>query len=141
MPAIHEQPDLESPLDIPLTGDGSTAVEERRASGRIRTELSAQLVRIGATRTVQATATDIGAGGLFVRVPGVSEVVVGQRYEVVLSDEGAEALELSRFMGEGCFATVVRTERLAADRQFAVGAGLRFDHPLMFWEPTSAVAS
>ena len=128
MPIIREPQKLESPVEVPLPAGGPAVVEERRSSGRIRAELAAQLVCVGATRTVQATATDIGAGGLFVQAPTESELAVGQRYEVVLTDEREEVAELSRFIGEGRFATVVRTERLAAESPSALGAGLRFDH-------------
>ena len=141
MPTIREPQNLDSPVEMPLPAGGPAVAEERRASGRIRAELVTQLVCVGAARTVQATATDIGAGGLFVQVPTESELAVGQRYEVVLTDEREEVAELSRFIGEGRFATVVRTERIAEESPTTVGAGLRFDHPLVFWESTSALVS
>lgn len=121
-----------SVICTPVGPDEDIAVEERRASGRIHAQLPANLNGFGSTEALRCTATDIGAGGMYVRAPAAAGLAVGQRYEVELSGSGAEASQLARFIGEGCYATVVRTERLAVPGEPVVGGGLRFDQPLVF---------
>ena len=124
----------ESVACAPAAVSDAAAVAERRASGRIRAALHAKLTGVGSGGTLSCTATDIGAGGMYVRAPASSGLAVGQRYEVLLSERSAEASQLAKLMGEGCYATVVRTDRPASPGGDIVGGGLRFDRPLVFWE-------
>ena len=120
-----------SVICTPVAADEAILVEERRASGRIHAKLPANLNGVGLTGTLRCTATDIGAGGMYVRAPAASGLAVGQRYEVMPSGPEAETSQLARFIGEGCYATVVRTERLTNPGEPVVGGGLRFDQPLV----------
>ena len=122
-----------SAASAPVVTDGATTVDERRASGRIRATLPTKLNGFGLVGTLSCTAIDFGAGGMYVRAPASSGLAVGQRYEVVPSKQDAEGGELAKFVGEGCYATVVRTERAVGAEAPQVGAGLRFDQPLVFW--------
>ena len=118
----------------PVVTEDAVAVAERRASGRIRAALPTTLTGMGLGGILRCTATDIGAGGMYVRAPASSGLAVGQRYEVLLSERGVEASQLAKLMGEGCYATVVRTDRPSSSEGDVMGGGLRFDQPLVFWE-------
>ncbi len=107
--------------------------KEHRTTGRIRAEMAAALVGVGSPKVCRCTATNIGSGGLFVQVPASAGLAVGQRFEVVLAEDRNGASELMKYLGEACFATVVRTEQLRRGENSMMGAGLRFDHPLIFW--------
>lgn len=113
--------------DAPVS---ATAVEERRGTDRVPGKMPARLIGFGQSDAVQCFAKDISEGGLFVHVPMNSGISVGQRYEIELAG-GQEAPDLTASVGEGRYATVVRTERIAQGPEHTVGAGLRFDRPLM----------
>lgn len=113
--------------DAPVS---ATALEERRGTHRMSGKMPARLIGFGQSDAVQCFAKDISEGGLFVHVPMNSGISVGQRYEIELAG-GQDAPDLTASVGEGRYATVVRTERIAQGPQQAVGAGLRFDRPLM----------
>ncbi|MBU0717120.1 MAG: PilZ domain-containing protein [Planctomycetes bacterium] len=112
---------------------------ERRAWGRIRAELPTKLVGSGRAEPLRCRVLDVGAGGVFVQAAADTAVDVGQRYEVVLAGESAESSELARFLGNACYATVVRTVRRAGGDTGRIGAGLRFDRPLVFWNSRAPV--
>ncbi len=116
----------------------ASALEEHRTTGRIRAEVATALVGVGSPKVCRCTATNIGSGGLFVQVPATAGLAVGQRFEVMLAENRNGASELMKYLGEACFATVVRTERLPQKDNSMMGVGLRFDHPLVFW-PAPAV--
>jgi len=121
------QPQL---IDKPLNLEALTKVpvkqppgmDERRSTPRLRKRLTAKVIGVGAAEVFRCTTEDISENGLYVQVPLASGLRVGQRYEVVLSDDA----------NEGHYATVVRTEPIAKGPTPIVGAGLRFDQPLFF---------
>lgn len=108
----------------------TTVVEERRCSPRAEEEVAAQLVGLGCTRAVSCVIRNMAEGGLFVHTPADSGLGVGRRYEVVLGDKAVPG-PLAGAMVAGCYATVVRTELLLDSPERRIGAGLRFDQPLM----------
>jgi len=112
-----------------------TSVEDRRASTRLPNEIPTKLTPLGQSHVHQCHTQDISTSGLFVHVPAASGLGVGQRVEVILGDDKTP----KSFPGVGsmaCYATVVRTQRVADSETRVMGAGLRFDHPV-FLEPFS----
>lgn len=95
-------------------------MDERRAVPRVRKRVNAKVIGVGAAEVFRCATDDISENGLYVRLPLSSGLRVGQRCEVVLTDDA----------GEGLYATVVRTEPIPQDPTPLVGAGLRFDQPL-----------
>jgi len=95
-------------------------MDERRAVPRVRKRVTAKVISVGAAEVFRCTANDINENGLYVEVPLSAGFRVGQRCEIVLTDDS----------GEGHFATVVRTEPIPQGQTPLVGAGLRFDQPL-----------
>lgn len=95
-------------------------MDERRAVPRVRKRLTAKVIGVGASEVFRCSTDDISENGLYVEVPLSAGLRVGQRCEVVLTDDA----------GEGLYATVVRTEPIAQVPTPLVGAGLRFDQPL-----------
>lgn len=105
-------------------------LDERRLSVRACRRIHARLLGRGGAEAL-ATTSDVSEGGLFAQFPAGSGVTVGQRFEVTLSDE-SEAPDLACFLSAGCYATIVRTERRVKNDMELVGAGMRFDQPLLF---------
>lgn len=105
-------------------------LEERRAAQRVCRSLKTRLLPCSGNGAVVCTTSDLCEGGLFVQFPTDSGVTVGQRYEVMLDDE-SEAPDLAWCLTGGCYATIVRTEQRERDDAVVVGAGMRFDQPLM----------
>ena len=95
-------------------------MDERRSTPRFPRRVTAKVIGVGAAEVFRCTTEDISENGLYVQVPLASGLRVGQRCEVMLSDDG----------GESHYATVVRTEPIAKAPNPIVGAGLRFDQPL-----------
>ena len=112
-----------------LVMDANTAVDERRTSKRLRSKGALSLTPLGGTDAHRCCAEDISTGGLFVCLPADYALKVGQRVEVILQNASASHLGPG-FTGEACYATVVRTQRLADRSEAVIGAGLRFDQPL-----------
>jgi hypothetical protein len=116
-------------IDIPIPA-ATPVVEERRESTRIQDKLAGQLVGLGCTRAVSCSIQNMAEGGIYVHVPADSGVGVGCRYELILDDEETPPMLAGAMVG-GCYATVVRTELLLDRPERMLGAGLRFDQPLM----------
>jgi len=116
-------------IDSPEVG-AATMLEERRISSRVQEELSAQLIGLGCTRAVSCAIQNVAEGGLYVLAPADSGLGVGRRYEVVLDEETVPPPLAGAMIG-GCYATVVRTELLLDAPERLIGAGMRFDQPLM----------
>lgn len=114
--------------DMPVM-NADTAVVERRIAKRLRTKLAMSLTPLGGVGVHDCCAEDVSAGGLFVCLPADYALSVGQRVEVILQNAAASHLSPG-FTGEVCYATVVRTQRLADRTEAVMGAGLRFDQPL-----------
>ncbi len=115
--------------DVPLVS--STALDERRASGRIHARLAVKLIGFGRTDSLSCEAVNVGEGGVCVEGPDALGLSVGDRYEVVLQDD-ARMRELAALFSDGVYATVVRTTTAPTVDGMCVRAGLRFDQPLMF---------
>ncbi len=95
-------------------------MDERRAVPRVRKQLTAKVIGVGAAEVFRCSTNDISENGLYIQLPLSSGLRVGQRCEVVLADDA----------DQGLYATVVRTEPIALGSTPLVGAGLRFDQPL-----------
>ncbi len=109
----------------------STAIDERRASGRIHARVDVKLIGFGRTDSLSCAAVNVGEGGVCVEGADASCLSVGDRYEVVLSDATGMS-ELTSLLSDGVYATVVRTTAAPTMDGVGVRAGLRFDQPLMF---------
>ena len=109
----------------------STAIDERRASGRIQARVVVKLIGFGRADSLSCEAVNVGEGGVCVEGSDASCLSVGDRYEVVLSDDTGMS-ELSSLLSDGVYATVVRTTAAPTMSGVGVRAGLRFDQPLMF---------
>lgn len=108
---------------------GTTTVEERRASQRIRRNLSVNLRGLGGAQTLCCTLENINEGGLFVRVPQDRGIRLGQRCELRF-DGAADSPGLSSLAGLTLYATIVRTEPVGSESNLTLGIGMRFDQPL-----------
>ena len=95
-------------------------MDERRALPRVLKRVTAKVIGVDAAEVFRCTTNDINENGLYVEVPLSAGFRVGQRCEIVLTDD----------TGEGHYATVVRTEPIPQGQTPLVGAGLRFDQPL-----------
>ena len=129
LPTPHPTDTQTATID-PTKADAATVLEERRGSTRVQEELSAQLIGLGCTRAVSCAIQNMAEGGVYVLAPAESGLGVGRRYEVVLNDETVPAPLAGAMIG-GCYATVVRTELLLDAPERLIGAGMRFDQPLM----------
>lgn len=111
------------------SSDPGTVIEERRAVLRKSRKLSVTLTAMGSSDGMCCTAEDICEGGLFLRVPVMYGLTVGQRCALNFGEQ-PESSGLSSLEGQTCYATVVRTEHRAGGPEPMLGAGLRFDQPL-----------
>ncbi len=126
-PAIHE-PAREADARA-FAGAKRPVADERRLAPRVRRRLIANVVGLGVDRIGECLTNDISEGGLYVQAPSAAGLRVGQRCEVVLSDEPGIG-DPSPVNGERRYATVIRTEPIQRGASTFVGAGLRFDQPL-----------
>ena len=129
IPEPHPVDSQTAIMDPPST-DAATAVEERRECTRIAEEMTAQLIGLGCTRAVSCAIRNVSEGGLYVHAPSDSGLAVGRRYEVIVGEGPVPPLMASAMIA-GCYATVVRTELFLETPERRIGAGLRFDQPLM----------
>ncbi len=124
MPTVIQPRSIQNLLNVEparqIPADQPPGMDERRSTPRFRKRLTAKVIGVGAAEVFRCTTEDISEDGLYVQVPLASGLCVGQRCEVVLSDD----------VGEGHYATVVRTEPIGKGPAPIVGAGLRFDQPL-----------
>jgi hypothetical protein len=124
MPTAIQSQHIEKLLNIESTTQGPVhpppGMDERRAVPRVRKRVTAKVLGVGAAEVFRCTTDDISENGLYVQLPLSSGLRVGQRCEIVLTDDA----------GEGHYATVVRTEPIPQGPTPLVGAGLRFDQPL-----------
>jgi len=124
MPTTIQAQHIDKLLDIETSTQSPVSqppgMDERRAAPRVRKRVTAKVIGVGAAEVFRCTTNDINENGLYVEVPLSAGFRVGQRCEVVLSDDA----------GQGLYATVVRTEPIAQAPTPLVGAGLRFDQPL-----------
>ena len=124
MPTAIQTQHIEKLLNIESSAHVSVnqppGMDERRAVPRVRKRVTAKVIGVGAAEVFRCSTDDISENGLYVQLPLSSGLRVGQRCEVVLTDDA----------GEGLYATVVRTEPIAKGAAPLVGAGLCFDQPL-----------
>jgi hypothetical protein len=117
------------------TIDGSPAQDlpigfDRRTELRQRHEESATLVALDGAELIKCSVDNIGPGGMHVTVPVGYGFAVGPRYEVVFGDLPVPT-GLGTSMGDGLYATVVRTRIARSSPSGHVGVGLRFDSPII----------
>ena len=113
----------------PVAMDDRRVGNEKRSSGRSGRKLTAQLVSLAGTSQLHCPVNNVSDGGLYVRAATNCGLAVGQRYQVILFDE-LERGDAENLAGEGCYATVVRTNRVMDESGEQTGAAFRFDHPL-----------
>lgn len=112
-------------------GEPEAAIaDERRCTPRLSLDASARLIGSGESEPIPCRISDVAEGGMFVHVQEPCHLNLGGRYEIVVDDD-ASGGDLARAIGEGCYATVVRTTHVAEASVPMAGAGLRFDQPLM----------
>lgn len=115
----------------PPHANGATAiVDDRRSQQRIPAKLTTSLVGLHCDKTIECTVCDVSESGLFLHAAASSGIRVGQRFEVSV-DGGAPLVGLASSLRDGCYATVVRTAQGSSVPQHMLGAGLRFDQPLL----------
>jgi len=105
-------------------------VEDRRDHLRRRAGFWVSLTALDGTEVFRSRADNVGEGGLHVTVPVGYGFAVGQRYEVLVGN-GQTADEQPNLVGEGHYATVVRTRLLRVAGSDRIGLGLRFDQPVV----------
>lgn len=107
-------------------GQPPASNEDRRQFPRRDGSWSAQLVCHEGDTPRVCSVRDLGEGGLGAALPALHPPRIGQRFEIVTDpNENANRLAIP----EGCFATVVRINRLV-DGDAEVRVGLRFDYPI-----------
>ncbi len=96
----------------------------------MRKNVQIKLSAIGWKACQTFTTDDLSEGGLYVRVPSNCGLALGQRCEVGFLDN-ANVSGIGGIAGETRYATVVRTYTVPANSGELIGAGLRFDQPLI----------
>ncbi len=104
-------------------------VPNRRNAIRSARLVDAQLTSMGSTTSIGCRMVDISENGAYVSAFTSANLHVGQRFQIELSKE-SDAPDLASALCQGCYATVVRTERRSSEEGLAIGAGLRFDRPI-----------
>ena len=107
-----------------------SAVGERRDGVRREAGFWAGLITLEGCEVLRCLADNISEGGMHLTAPVGYGFAVGQRYEVLVG-RGEEGAGHGGLLGEGHYATIVRTEFLMNDQGDQVGVGLRFDQPLV----------
>jgi hypothetical protein len=102
---------------------------ERRAAPRFVANLNTCLLAPHLSIPLSCSTRDYCEGGMYVFVPNAAEIAVGRRVQVS-APVGTDPHPLRNCLGDGCFATVLRTERLSKDDQPLLGVSLRFDQPV-----------
>ncbi len=122
--------DLSEPLASPLVSPVVSAVtQNRRNALRTSRPVDAQLTSMGSLTAIGCRMVDISENGAYVSAFASANLSVGQRFQIELSKE-SDAPDLASALCQGCYATIVRTERRVSDGDSAIGAGLRFDRPI-----------
>ena len=118
----------------PESEAAAQAVAERRTGVRSGSGLWASLLTLDGREMIRCAADNVGEGGMHLTSPVGYGFAVGQRYEVLLGRQDQDAPQ-SELLGEGHYATVVRTEfHMGTEDQPGrdhIGVGLRFDQPLV----------
>ncbi len=107
----------------------SIGFDERRCHMRGGLALGVKMVGSGCNDVGGCTVRNISEGGLFLHAPIDSGLTVGQRFELVSSQEEASQ-DSSIPEVDGWFATVVRTGPIVEADSTSLGVGVRFDQPV-----------
>ena len=124
------QPIPDALADAPDHAATDAAVGERREGVRRETGFWAGLITLDVCEVLRCAADNISEGGLHLTAPVGYGFAVGQRYEILVG-RGQDGGEQASLLGEGHYATIVRTEFLINDQGDRVGVGLRFDQPVV----------
>ena len=103
---------------------------ERRDGVRCDSDVWAGLLSLDGQEVIRCQPDDLGEGGLHFTAPVGFGFAVGQRYELLVG-RGDAPESKQDLVGEGRYATVVRTEFKMDEAGDRVGVGLRFDQPLV----------
>ncbi|MFQ5489466.1 MAG: hypothetical protein ACE5GE_01985 [Phycisphaerae bacterium] len=113
-----------------LKASGDQLEFERRDGARRNDGMWAGLLSLDGAEVIRCKPDDYGEGGLHFTAPVGFGFAVGQRYELLVGTGEAPGSGQD-LVGEGHYATVVRTEFVMDEAGDRVGVGLRFDQPLM----------
>lgn len=123
----------EAPPELVAQNQGSTGYQidfERRDGVRLDNNIWAGLLSMDGQEVIRCRPDDFGEGGLHFTAPVGYGFAVGQRYELLVGRGEAPDVEQD-LVGEGHYATIVRTEFMMDEAGDRVGVGLRFDQPLV----------
>ncbi len=112
-----------------LTASTNVAVVPQPSSALPTRTFGASLLGFGSAAAIDCQVSKVCQDEVYVHVPLSAGLAVGQRYEVQVPDS-AQAPDIANALAGCCYATVIRTDRLASSAQHELGANLRFDHPL-----------
>jgi len=84
---------------------------------------------MGSTTAIDCRMIDISENGAYISAFASANLSVGQRFQIELTND-SDAPDLASALCQGCYATIVRTERRPSEMASAMGAGLRFDRPI-----------
>jgi hypothetical protein len=129
MSMIEATLEIESIRGYPLW-NASESEMDRRESRRIAQDLSAELVGVHDRDPIRCMVKDWSKGGMYLFADPACGLSVGQRYEIALATPAAPATPAAGQV-DGCYATVVRTELVSRVDGPRIGAGIRFDQPLL----------
>lgn len=92
----------------------------------------AMLLGWGGTDAIRCTVREVGESGIQVVASEPHALTVGSRFEIQVERED-DPHGLADLLGDCCYATVIRTERVQGEGngEPGISAGLRFDQPLM----------
>ena len=122
------QETLEAETSLLAAGASAEVLEERRLSSRAQPDLNVTLVRDDGARIGPYRADDVSTEGVHLTLPVGYGLAVGQRYELLIEQGESRASGVPAEVGP--YATVVRTQLLAAAERGRIGVGLRLDQPL-----------
>ena len=104
--------------------------DDRRGGPRREGDYWASLLSLDGREVISCQLNNMCEGGLHFTAPVGYGFAVGQRYELLVGERDVAGLD-HKLVGEGHYATIVRTEFLIGDQGDQVGVGLRFDQPIV----------
>ncbi len=112
----------------PYGGAATATQNDRRLGPRRDGAYWASLLSLDGEEVIRCRPDNMGEGGMHFTAPIGYGFAVGQRYELLVGEtDGSER----HVVGEGHYATVVRTRFLMGEPGDQVGVGLRFDQPVV----------
>ena len=128
-PAAESAPFTEI-TDSGVIGSAAAGEDDRRLGPRREGGYWASLLSLDGEEVIRCCPDNLGEGGMHFTAPVGYGFAVGQRYELLVGeDDGAGSQR--RVVGEGHYATVVRTRFLMDEPGDQVAVGLRFDQPVV----------